>query len=146
MKIKLELNNKANSPVEKGFLENVFYKTLSCSGISFSKDAEIFLSVASVSPSEIKKLNLEYRKKDTPTDVLSFCEFENRQKLENFSEKEIFLGEVILCYTEIENYAQRNGWLVNQELARVFSHGVLHCLGFSHSPEMFEIQDRINVS
>ena len=77
------------------------------------------------------------------TDVLSFAEYKSLAALKKANEKEIFLGELILCYNDIKEYAEMNRRNVKRELATVVSHGLLHLLSFSHGSRMFRLQDAV---
>lgn len=145
MKLELEINNTTNSPIENGFFEMMAEKTFAELKYDFLKDKKVGISLALVSPDEIKKLNKEYRQQDSVTDILSFPEHASIEEfkkaaLEN-PEEELFLGELILCYNDINEYATKEGLNLEKELAKVFSHGILHLLGFSHGDEMFALQD-----
>jgi probable rRNA maturation factor len=76
------------------------------------------------------------------TDVLSFAEFKNLKVIKTNKGKEIFLGEIILCYDDIKAYAKKNELKTEEELAKVFLHGILHLLGFRHGPKMFALQNK----
>ncbi|HRY28157.1 MAG TPA: rRNA maturation RNase YbeY [Candidatus Moranbacteria bacterium] len=145
MKIDLEINNTTNSPIESGFFEMMAEKTFAELKYDFLKDKKVGISLALVSPDEIKKLNKEYRQQDSVTDILSFPEHASIEELKKAvlknSEEELFLGELILCYNDINEYAKKEGLNLEKELAKVFSHGILHLLGFSHGDEMFALQD-----
>ena len=143
MKISLEINNKTKSPVAGSFLKKVFQKTLKQSGYVFLSGQKISLSVALVSKGEIKKLNARWRKINKTTDVLSFSEYRNKGALEKAVEKEVFLGELVMCYDEIAGYSKKNKLSVKKEIANVFSHGILHLLGLRHGGKMFGIQDKV---
>lgn len=151
MPINLEINNTAKSPVRKKLLEEAVKKTLAKSGLDFLKRKNITLSIAIVSPREIKKLNKIYRKVDAATDVLSFAEYKNAaaikkavdNRLRQPADGGVFLGELILCYTDIREYARKNKTGLAKELADVVSHGVLHLLGMKHGKKMFAIQEKI---
>jgi rRNA maturation RNase YbeY len=56
----------------------------------------------------------------------------------------IFLGEVILCYTFIEQFAKENNAQIDKEFFTVYAHGILHLLGFEHDQKMFSIQDAVS--
>jgi probable rRNA maturation factor len=143
MKILIELNNLTQNSIEESFFVPIAEKIIRESQVDFLADKEISISVAIVSEEEIRKINEEYRKKDSPTDVLSFSEYENSKELEEEIRSDIFLGEIILCYTYIASYATENGISPESELANVFSHGVLHLLGFDHGEKMFSIQKKV---
>jgi probable rRNA maturation factor len=55
----------------------------------------------------------------------------------------LFLGELILCYDDIRQYADKEGVKVKKELAKVISHGILHLLGFEHGERMFSLQKEV---
>jgi len=143
MKLILEINNLAKSPIKRAFFQAVVKKTLAGSGYDFLKNKNISVSLAIVSKAEIKKINKTYRKKNEPTDILSFAEYKNVKELKAAKGKEIFLGELILCYDDIKEYSKKRGLVLKRELAVVFAHGILHLLGFRHGKEMFEIQDKM---
>lgn len=143
MRINVELNNLTKSSIKKDLLATVVKKTLEEAGFDFLKKKTVSVSVAIISKKEIKRLNKVYRKKDAVTDVLSFAEYKNIAKIKAAVDKVIFLGELILCYDDIKEYAKKRGLARKKELAKVISHGVLHLLGFRHGPKMFKIQDNI---
>ncbi len=111
--------------------------------------ATLFLSVACVSPEEIRVLNRKYLQHDRSTDVLSFPEYSAeelhviREKLLTSNSETIFLGEIVLCYDEIVHAAQEDDVSDIHELAFIFSHGILHLLGFLHGERMFVMQDDV---
>lgn len=147
----IEINNTTNSPIEDGFFEAVAKKSLAGSGYDFLNPPagrkKINISLALVSPQEIRELNNKYREYDSVTDVLSFPEYENIGQIEKaVAEKpggELFLGELILCYDDIKEYAEKEKLSLKEELANVLSHGILHLLGFKHGKEMFKIQNEV---
>ena len=148
MPIRLQVNNTTFSPVKDDFFQKIAEKTIMEAGFGFLKNNKsILISLALVSPEEIRKLNKEYRKHDKATDVLSFVEFKTQTaflKAVNKSKKmPVFLGELILCYTDISKYACCNKIDLQKELANVVSHGVLHLLGLKHGKKMFEIQNKV---
>lgn len=147
MNLNLEINNLTKSPVGDGFFAIVAEKTFNEIGFDFLKNKNINVSVALVTSDEIRKINNEYRKYDNVTDILSFPEHETerelRKQVENKKEDDVFLGELILCYNDIKEYADKENLEPEKELAKVFSHGILHLLGFSHGKKMFALQDKV---
>jgi len=142
MKINLEINNLTQSPIENISFEKIAEEILR-EVANFLSEKEVSLSMAWIGEDEMKKLNSAYRQKEAVTDILSFPEFKNLEEIRQIKEKKIFLGELILCYDDIEKYAKQEGLNLKEELTKVFAHGLLHLLGFDHGKEMFSFQERI---
>lgn len=106
--------------------------------LKFSGQVEINI----VSAAAIRKLNKEYRNKDKVTDVLSFAWKEDKVI------KSDFIGQIYICYTQIERQAKEFAVSTDEEFVRILTHGVLHLLGYDHAEEkeakkMFKIQEEI---
>ena len=146
MKINLEVNNTIKSPIEDIFFVHVAEKTFANLEDDFFGDREINISLALVAKDEIQKFNNEYRKYDSVTDVLSFAEYESEDELKSAikNNQEVFLGELILCYDDIMEYAEKEQLNFEKELAKVVSHGILHIIGFSHGEKMFALQEKVS--
>ncbi len=114
----IEINNLTNFVVDKKFFKGVAKKVLK----GENKQIEN-ISIAFVSPQEIQKLNKKYRKKDTPTDVLSFG------KVSDFKEE---ASEIIICPYMVREKAKESRLSLKKELANVLIHGILHALGYDH--------------
>lgn len=147
MKTNIEVNNITSNFVQISFIKSVVKKTFSSLNYGFLKNKNIIISIAIVTPKEIRKLNKKYRKRDEVTDILSFSEYKNIEKIKRTikekSDAELFLGELILCYDYIRKYVRMNNLNLNMELSEVLSHGILHILGFRHGIKMFTIQNKI---
>jgi probable rRNA maturation factor len=119
----IEINNLTNFVVDKKFFTGVAKKVLK----GENREREN-LSIAFVSPEEIQKLNKKYRKKDKPTDVLSF------ERISDFKDE---CAEIVLCPHVIRENAQESGLTLKKELSKMLIHGILHVLGYDHeiSPE-----------
>lgn len=92
------------------------------------------LSVTFVGLDEIHELNREYRRVDRPTDVLSFPQFEDLEE-EIPEVGEICLGDVVICREKAEEQAEEFGHSFERELVYLFTHSVLHLLGYDHMEE-----------
>lgn len=92
------------------------------------------LSVTFVGLDEIHELNREYRGVDRPTDVLSFPQFEDLEE-ELPEVGEICLGDVVICREKAEEQAAEFGHSFERELVYLFTHSVLHLLGYDHMEE-----------
>ena len=72
---------------------------------------------------KMKSLNNKFRKKNKPTDVLSFP-FNNR-----FTKKS-YLGDVAVSFEIINKRSNKSNFL--KEFDKMWIHGYLHLLGYSH--------------
>ncbi len=108
-------------------------------------DVEISLSFVSLD--EIHELNRTYRGVDSPTDVLSFPMFGSMDELEEAcaaaaEEDEegedgqtVPLGDVVICMDKIKEQAEEFGHSEERETVYLFTHSVLHLLGYDHETE-----------
>lgn len=142
MKLILEINKKVSCPFSNNFFSGIVQKTIELSGYRFLKRKNVTASLAVIGNGEIKKINRRFRKKDCATDVLSFSNYRKNQLLRE-KRGELFLGEILVSFPCIKKSAKIKGVGIKDELGRVVSHGVLHCLGFKHGKKMFEIQDSV---
>lgn len=76
----------------------------------------------------IWKINKEYRKKDAPTDVITFALFADDTNKFVFN-KTVELGEIIISVDTAKNQAQDS---LEKEILTLICHGILHLLGFDH--------------
>lgn len=147
MRINLELNNQTKSLVKKSFFNAVVRETLNAFNLGLPKNGALSLSIALVNEEEIKKLNKTYRHKNETTDVLSFPEYKNIKMIESTMDNPpdggLFLGELVLCYNDIKQYARKENLNLKNELTGVVAHGVLHLLGLRHGQKMFSLQRKI---
>ena len=75
----------------------------------------------------IRKLNRDFRKKDAPTDVLSF------PYREHGPDGKYYLGDIIISVAKASDQACRLGHGLQRELEYLTIHGFLHLLGYEHS-------------
>jgi len=97
------------------------------------------LSIALVGNAEIRKLNAKFRKKDYPTDVLSFPagdELPTGVQL---------LGDVVISVERAKEQAKERRRTLNDEMVTLLIHGIVHLLGYDHerSPKDARIMDRL---
>ncbi len=85
------------------------------------------LSVALVGDGEIRRLNREYRRRDRPTDVLSFSLREGR-----FGSIARSLGDVVISLETAVRQADEQGASLGDEVDRLLVHGILHLAGYDH--------------
>ena len=92
----------------------------------------------------IKSLNLLYRKKDKPTDVLSFSYIENENGQE-YPENTI-LGELVISYQTAYVQSKRYKQTFSNEILRLLVHGIHHLLGFEHEKVSSNIAQKMRRS
>lgn len=92
----------------------------------------------------IREINREYRKMDSPTDVLSFpmtdyeapSQFDFLENCENdcFNPEtgELILGDIVLSVDKIKEQAYNYGHAEKRELAFLVAHSMLHLFGYDH--------------
>ena len=91
------------------------------------------ISVTFVDMEEIHQLNMDYRQVDSPTDALSFPQFDDLNDLPE--EGEIALGDVVICEQKAREQAEEFGHSFEREIIYLFVHSVLHLLGYDHMDE-----------
>jgi probable rRNA maturation factor len=89
---------------------------------------KVELSLAIVDDETIRELNKKHRKKNKPTDVLSFPLLELRPG----DAAEGALGDVILSVPTARRQAAKRRRPLLDELTMLLAHGILHLLGFDH--------------
>lgn len=95
----------------------------------------VYLSVTLTVPSQIKKINAEYRNIDKETDVLSFPMFE-KDEIDNISgEFEEVLGDIVISIPRVKDQANEYGHSFDRELAYMVVHGFYHIIGYDHMEE-----------
>lgn len=90
------------------------------------KSDEVEMTVRIVDEAESHALNLNYRGKDRPTNVLSFP-FECPDEVEL-----PLLGDLVICRQVVEREAQEQDKPVMAHWAHMVVHGSLHLLGYDH--------------
>lgn len=91
------------------------------------------VSVSFVSDERIRELNREYRHVDKVTDVLSFPQFDDLNLIPDGME--FALGDVVICMQKIEEQAEEFGHSKERETLYLFTHSMLHLLGYDHMTE-----------
>ena len=97
--------------------------------IPFFKRKDVTFTIFLTNSLIIKNLNKKFRKKNKPTDVLSFPFFSQKKfKLNN--EKKMYIGDIAICYEIIDARSKKTNFLL--EFDKSWVHGFLHLLGHNH--------------
>ena len=111
------------------------------------REAEIMLKSLRIESAElsillcddgfIQNLNAEHRGKDRPTDVLSFPLMDpDDEQLATLDGG--ILGDVVISLDTAARQAQEHSRSLNQEVAHLLAHGLLHLLGYDHTTDAEE--------
>ena len=94
------------------------------------KNKKTIITVLLSSNSKIRKLNKIFRKKNKPTDILSFP---IKKSIDN---KLFYLGDIIISYEFMNKPKTINLFEFKKKVAKTFIHGFLHLYGFDHKKNM----------
>lgn len=105
------------------------------------------ISIILVKSKKIREINRDYRNIDRVTDVISFAINDVEDDYE-MMEMEKELGDVFINVDYAYSQAEEYGHSFEREFAFLFTHGLLHCLGYDHMVKedeevMFKIQNKI---
>ncbi len=116
----IEIKNLARIQIKKIFFEKISKTVFS------GEKKKGALSLVFLPPSEIKRINRFFKKKNEPTDVLSF------PLRGAFSEeKPPLIGEILIC-PQLIRKSSMSPMNYQKELALAIIHGILHLLGYDH--------------
>ncbi len=90
------------------------------------KQERVEVSLVLVGNREIRKLNALFRKKDYPTDVLSF------PAAKNLPGRLRPLGDVVISVDKARAQAKERGRPLREEVITLLIHGIVHLLGYDH--------------
>lgn len=97
----------------------------------FSKPVNVSIRV--VDEEESAELNLDYRGKDYPTNVLSFSSDIPEAVVAMLDE--LPLGDLVICAPVVTREAQEQGKAAENHWAHMVVHGVLHLSGLDHQDD-----------
>lgn len=106
------------------------------------------LSVVLVGEEPMTDLHVRWMNEPGPTDVLSFPMDELRSPRDDEEPEPGVLGDVVLCPQVAQRQADAAGHSLDDELALLLTHGILHLIGYDHAEpeehaEMFGLQARL---
>lgn len=115
----------ASAAIEKS-LASIASLLLMKKWVKAAMDRGGLLTLRFVNSSEGQKLNLAFRKKDKPTNVLTFP-YELT--------KDALLADIIFCLPVIQKEAKEQEKLLKAHLAHLIVHGCLHAQGLDHESD-----------
>ena len=129
MKISLSLQKDFKHPdleIKRGSVKKVLETTLR--HVDMDSDCEI--GIACVDNGESQQLNLQYRDKDKPTNVLSFPSEIPEEVLPMLDA--LPLGDLVICIPVVLREAEEQAKLPLHHFTHMLVHGTLHLLGYDH--------------
>ena len=117
---------KKNFPYYKKCIAKSVNETIKV--IDSKIDKNISVTFFLTSNKNIKELNLKYRKKNKPTNVLSF-------PMQSFYMNNYLLGDIVLANQILLKQAIELKITKYEYLCKMTIHGMLHLLGFDHETE-----------
>lgn len=133
------VNRQRLARIDRRRVERLASETLAALG-----RADASLTIAFVRDLAIRNLNLEFRGKDSATDVLSFPAFDQHENDSPAAEDQS-LGDVVISTDTALVQAREAGHSFERELSELLIHGVLHLRGFDHETDKGEM-NRIELS
>ncbi len=124
----INFDNQSNLDIDISILEEI-KKLLTAA------EVEVII----VEQERMKKLNSLHRGKKRETDVLSF------PLDSSFTPETIAgfpLGSIVISATSARQKAKELGHTIQDEIALLFIHGILHLLGFDHEKDNGEMREK----
>ncbi len=90
--------------------------------INYFKKKKHEFSVLLTNNKKMKSLNLKFRKKNKPTDVLSFPSSDVK--------KSIYIGDIAISFEIVNERSKNSNFFL--ELDKMWIHGYFHLIGYDH--------------
>jgi len=129
LKLSLSLQQTFVAPelvLKRAYLKKVIETTLR--HLDVKQDCEI--GIACVDLDQSQQLNLEYRRKDKPTNVLSFPSEIPEEILPMLAARP--LGDLVICIPVVLQEAAEQHKVPVEHFTHMLVHGTLHLLGYDH--------------
>ena len=117
------IDNQTESLINIDILENI------SNYLNIDRDIELII----VDNIKIKDINKEQRGINRPTDVLSFP---------IVGDKPLPLGSIVISIDKVKDASSTLGHSIDYEIALLFTHGLLHLLGFDHEEDDGEMREK----
>jgi probable rRNA maturation factor len=121
----IEVQNEADYPVDGDRLRAAAVCVLTRAGAA--EDSELTIVIAD--DEQVAALNRQFRGIDAPTDVLSFP---GAPPPPGTPKATPYLGDLVIAFPYASAQAEEHRHPLNDSLALLVVHGVLHLLGYDH--------------
>jgi len=109
-------------------LDTEVWSTFADKALDAIGQSESTATIAFVSDKRIRELNRQFRGVDKATDVLSFP-----------AEEQANLGDIAVSVDTAAVQAKENGLRLDDEIAQLILHGLLHLCGYDHETDNGEM-------
>lgn len=125
---------------KRGLIRKALRTALAAEGVDFACEVDVSIT----NDEGIRRINLDMRQVDRPTDVLSFPMFAFAPGEPPGAEDEdlfdpatglVPLGDMVISMERVQAQAREYGHSRRRELAYLTVHSVLHLLGYDHLDE-----------
>ena len=138
MKLSLSLQQDFTAPelvLKRAFIKKVIETTLRF--IDVDQNCEI--GIACVDHTESQKMNLDYRQKDKPTNVLSFPSELPEEVLAMLDAWP--MGDLVICIPVVLQEALEQHKTPIEHFTHMLVHGTLHLMGYDHETSEQDAED-----
>lgn len=139
--IAISVEEEFRGLVDRDRIKRIAQKVLEAEGMASPYEVSLMFTDSAT----VQKLNRDYRGVDEPTDVIAFYMLPQDGDDSSFvlpPDGVTHLGEVIISYPQAAEQAGEQGHPVEQELALLIIHGILHLLGYDHEQPEEEVKMR----
>lgn len=126
LRLSLQFGDIPQAQRHRGALPRHF--VLRCMRHALASDAEMTVRIVGVEESQA--LNKGYRRKDKPTNVLTF----------DYAQSPIVLADIVICAPVVAQEAKDQGKRLSAHYAHLLVHGVLHAQGWDHETSTAEAE------
>ena len=131
--LKLEVNNESGARIVKKSFQGLcksFEVVLAKVIDKKLKGRDGLVDLVFIDDKMMKAMNSEYRKKDSPTDVLTFAYLDVTDYEKD--EGDVIVADIFISVDTIKRQAKEKGHSNLKEMQIMFVHGLLHAFGFDH--------------
>lgn len=117
--MKIQVINRTKKKIDKNKIFELSNNILTEERLS---DRNSYINIVITDDEEITEYNRKFRKKEEPTDVLSF----------EYGLNEETIGDIVISYETVARQAPNYSNSTKKELYLMIIHGILHILGYDH--------------
>lgn len=119
----------------KDEIKKIVEECLKTLKIKLPKESVIEISFVFTNDQEIQSLNKKYRKKDQPTNVLSFQIIKKSLKQEIAKNPHLLLGDIFISLDTLKQEAEEQSKSIQDHFTHLIIHSFLHLLGYNHKKD-----------